>query len=94
MSQHTPGPWQADNRGRLKGRLIRTAAKLVVAHVNTTCNLEGNREANARLIAKAPEMACICEKLVNLADAKLLSEKAQIVDDARALLREIEGETA
>mgnify|MGYP001559712184 CR=1 FL=1 len=55
-AQHTPGPWRVETRGGMDGREVRVGATFVVATVNTTSNEEGNRLANARLIAAAPRM--------------------------------------
>ena len=60
MSQHTPGPWSIASRGGMNGREVRVG-ELVIATVNTTCNEQGNREANARLIAAAPEMLTLAK---------------------------------
>jgi hypothetical protein len=52
MSTHTPGPWRADNNGR-----IYTQEGLYVAAVGDAPNRSGaKRDEYARLIAAAPEL--------------------------------------
>ena len=57
--EHTPGPWRVESRGGMNGREVRADATYVVATVNTTNNTAGNRLANARLIAAAPELLTV-----------------------------------
>ena len=73
MSEHTPGPWRVETRGGMAGREVRAVATYVVATVNTTSNDEGNREANARLIAAAPELLTALREMVKAVD-ELMTE--------------------
>ena len=72
--KHTPGPWEA-RRDR-----INVVGKGVVATANNPWNDEREREANARLIAAAPELyALVEESLFHLrldARAKAYHDKA------------------
>ena len=63
-AQHTPGPWRVESRGGMEGREVRAGATYVVATVNTTGNDEGNRLANARLIAAAPELLAALQDMI------------------------------
>ena len=65
MSKHTPGPWRNDcfmvlappNVGNYKGREI--------CHTGGHDIRDGNEsEANARLIAAAPDLLAACEQLM------------------------------
>lgn len=91
----TPGPWEvhshgsnssyiADITGRdgKRSRFIRTVA-VVLRYAGQS---EG--EANARLIAAAPEMAELLERI-----ASNSVPMDEMIDDARALLAKIKGET-
>ena len=83
---YTPGPWTVQRRSGLAGREV-CAGELVVATVNTTSNTERNREANARLIAAAPELLALIERVVDN-DAIAMDSRA-LHTDARALLARI-----
>lgn len=71
MTQHTPGPWRVESRGGMAGREVRAGEALVVATVNTTSNDQGNREANARLIAAAPEMLEALQRLLSVTELNM-----------------------
>lgn len=49
MNKHTPGPWYS------KGSVIGAKPRLVIAHVSSVCE-EVDEQANARLIAAAPDL--------------------------------------
>lgn len=53
QTEHTPGPWNADDRGPNKGIVIRGANGKRIGAVWTG---NARAEANARLIAAAPAM--------------------------------------
>jgi hypothetical protein len=70
MADHTPGPWQAVE-GKTTGRMVitpnaRTKATRIVAHIGGP-----DRDANARLIAAAPELL---EALVELLGIDRMNE--------------------
>lgn len=85
MSQHTPGPWRVSiGSGRPNSVGIRDGAYRLVAEAHQlTVGAYDDLDANASLIAKAPEMydyllriGCYCP--------------VDVQDQIRALLREIE----
>lgn len=72
---HTPGPWRLDNRagGRVVAGIDDTVA-------NTRCqsDLQHQHEANARLIAAAPEILAALEQLIDdMQDGHCVCEQAK-----------------
>ena len=98
MSQHTPGPWKIfsykfDNN--YLGYAVGPETNPAIAKI-INCS-PATEKANARLIAKAPEMLDLVRRLAygsnqpfDHPDARAM-HKAGIV--ALALLREIEGDS-
>ena len=93
MSQHTPGPWTRQNKGIPTGL---SARHEVVAGRRVICRMGGLNEddyANARLIAKAPEMYRLIKlslqagRFPEMGDGYEQWKPAEV---ARTLLREIE----
>ena len=87
MTQHTPGPWTAEDIPGQPRHMFRIAD----AENCLICESESTRPdgwANARLIAKAPEMYAFIHRLV----WPWTNFDAALADEARALLREIEGD--
>ena len=96
MSQHTPGPWQVDateQRARGDERIFKVISGKpyggLIADVSAWWVDTQSAEANARLIAKAPEMAAVLRRLVG--EHGHLSVACNECREARALLKEIEG---
>lgn len=60
MTQHTPGPWVQGKEDDFKGIAITTPARgmayVAIANVPVDYTDRPEREANARLIAAAPEL--------------------------------------
>jgi hypothetical protein len=77
----TPGPWQA------RKKLVHVEGKGTVALVHNPWNNEGEREANARLIAAAPELY---EALIEIREFSALSNASASRIDA--LLAKARGE--
>jgi hypothetical protein len=66
MNAHTPGPWRIDRRGS-HNPLIETDG-LTVAEVLDDCHPDAEQqEANARLIAAAPELLAACQAAIDAA---------------------------
>lgn len=86
MSRHTPGPnWECPGKDGDAWVICAQDAqgtRRTIAHVY--------QESNARLIAKAPEMLSVLRRLTGNPYEGL--SVSRVVNDARALLREIEGE--
>lgn len=97
MSKFTPGPWSVGGRTRGGHCVFISAqnwthfAKVVVKMKGGDSDLpEGN--ANARLIAAAPEMAALLKRYLETAAIPIANVIINDIDaDARALLSRIEG---
>lgn len=67
---HTPGPWTAKvhtaSQGRVEEVAIHSSAwkQMAIVYVQEEDDLLGDGEANARLMASAPELLAACEKIV------------------------------
>lgn len=97
MSQHTPGPWIYSSGMVWAG----DGEEIPIAYMDreTPHTKPVERDANARLIAKAPEMLALLRaavfnpNLMTRHKGELCSGKLQCgICTAHALLREIEGE--
>ena len=94
VARHTPGPWISHDQGRTVVQ-ERANAYLVIANLPQPDH--GSREANARLIALAPEMAILLRRVVEAFDhgeesPDFIEDIARIVDDARAPLARLEAQ--
>jgi len=103
MSEHTPGPWQIESR--FVGPLVITAecrpeidksGKLEIAHVGAETFMVAN--ANARLIAAAPDLLAALEDILKVAEADLALTsnphpmREAVVNSARAAIAKARGE--
>lgn len=85
-SKHTPGPWQSDeSETYYRGYVIRNNGMVVCRLLDLGYPSHGSREANARLIAKAPEL---------LAVVRAIADGQSTGPNVRVLLAEIDGEEA
>jgi len=73
MSKHTPGPWTAHELGYEDGTWIHWSIEAhgpiaygSIAHGGDNTNGSENSEANARLIAAAPDLLDACQKMSDL----------------------------
>ena len=85
MSNHTPGPWKANFA--ISGEVYIFGGDRNFARVFDEWRDEANQEANACLIAAAPDLLEVLEKAVNrqgFTNAELI--------DARELLKKARGE--
>jgi hypothetical protein len=80
-TKHTPEPWMIAVRA---GRILIQANNQPVAGVHAM----PEQEANARLIAQAPAMRAIIERLIDMVDG---DDAYPAVVDARAILARIDG---
>lgn len=84
MSQHTPGPWKVED-----GIFVVGPDRVSIFGGASTKRSDDVCEANARLIAAAPEMF---EYLCNLARVWAMSQgENATLDILRALLAKVEG---
>ena len=92
-TQHTPGPWTNDPAdgalvdARVNGRLVAIAE---VFH----CDTDESREANARLIAAAPDLLAALEQVMGCITGDNI-ERIHLpvyLDNARAAIRKAKGD--
>jgi len=92
MTLPTPGPWLISEQNPING----VDARISATNGQAICTLfrQANGDANARLIAEAPEMLEIVREFVETAadlDSHRTCEPECHVWKARALLARIEG---
>ena len=97
MNQHTPGPWISDaTYHNYHNHVIRHNGVIIGIIPHVTTMPDDEKWANARLIARAPEMVELVRRLAygsnqpfDHPDARAMHKAGTV---ALALLREIEGE--
>jgi hypothetical protein len=97
MSKHTPGPWTADQYGGIEDARGMTVAVCVQGEQWQTADggidvEEFPYEANARLMAAAPELL---EALKELYNASLVMEQPRFykaLAEAKKVIAKIEGD--
>jgi hypothetical protein len=64
MSKYTPGPWEVRNNDTIvgpAGNVVAECCGYSVKAIDPAQQAQGGREANAQLIAAAPELAEACK---------------------------------
>lgn len=92
MSQHTPGPWVMF---RVPDAVGVTTDRSDVAHCHgfDSSRSRSEEEANARLIAKAPELLEVLEYFMPLIESEQDDgQQAPWVEKARIVMAEAKGE--
>ena len=91
MSKFTPGKWEVDGYGQAVSVFDEReeATLFIVDHVYSWADRDGEAEANARLIAAAPEMYRLAESLADLPDEQCMI--SPLIHEARRLLVRIDG---
>lgn len=88
MSKHTPGPWEADQVGQVWGKINNRDVR--VADMGSF-----NMNANARLIAAAPELLEACRHaeaiLGRIIEGKEWGAIEEYADTVRAAIAKAEG---
>jgi len=84
VSAHTPGPWEVTPRGNV------ATQSAVIAKLPTG---QPSREANARLIAAAPELLEALKRLLSAGMGRRLNvvECGEEIDRAKAAIAKAEG---
>ena len=84
--KHTPGPWNYDRSGY--SLYVNSGRELV-----TALSMDGKRletsEANARLIAAAPDLLALAERIARLPEH---GHYLALIDEARAAISKATGE--
>ena len=97
MSGHTPGPWMIGTAGPNGCRTIGTTDGLMVAVVAHSINHADQyiqAVANARLIAAAPDLLSVCQRLAAVNVFSADNDVAQIIMMARDAVEKATGEKA
>jgi hypothetical protein len=75
---HTRPPWRVDDRGVIWAQASRTDDEDVcIAHTRSFNTLGAQAEANAKLLAVAPDMAEVLARLVTLIDETWLAARVR-----------------
>lgn len=94
-TNHTPGPWtiERDPEGMIiLGPIAHAPGVIASEYVARPHGINGRKEANARLIAAAPEMKALLEVCLRRFEREPVGVTAHI-HSIRALLARIEGES-
>jgi hypothetical protein len=92
-ARHTPGPWTYPGG---TGNLIGGPDRLRVADLGGLERSPDERQANARLIAAAPDLLAACRGIIRAADSPENMKDRDLVDDIdfdgiRAAILKAEG---
>jgi hypothetical protein len=95
MSKHTPGPWEVDDDDEYRPRgysftIEAWGCGRSIAAVIQQEELDGAR-ANARLIAAAPKLFAVVERIARYCEQHSVPELQGIACDAFAVLAEVGG---
>lgn len=98
MSTHTPGPWESFKGSHRNGYLIITCPAECdnqIGRFRPFSRYELDGDANARLIAAAPELLKACKELHvwfgGMVDGLVDEECKTAVDNARTVIAKAEG---
>lgn len=93
-AKHTPGPWDVERHGVVTAmvsghrRQVALSTGDAAMHAPSEQTMEAIQEANARLIAAAPELAEALEELLDWANAPLHEQgRENALKKARAALK-------
>ena len=96
MPAHTPAPWEAQGLSVVHVEPMDNGETLttLVASCHTTAFENGEQNANARLIAAAPDMLAALESLADYAEdcANERDERPLCIDNARAAIARVTEE--
>jgi hypothetical protein len=99
MSAHTPGPWEAENNGHFWEISPKNIVSAQPYRVGDVCASDpenpnsGIQEANARLIAAAPELLEALQNILAVAGVRIDDPRIVQFDAARAAVAKATGET-
>ena len=98
--KHTPGPWSIDGPNRFGCPRITAPYKptctYLIAEASPDCPDDATMQANARLIAAAPDLLAACEALLRFAESVrpgggVLAGEHDMLRDARAAISKAGG---
>jgi hypothetical protein len=96
---HTPGPWVVEDSRKLKSKKLRQELLMVVARDGGMPGLIVNSgtvtktdEANARLIAAAPDLLDALEEIVARFDDDNIKRTVDAIQSSRAAIKKAKGE--
>lgn len=93
MAKHTPGPWRAMPDGYIQRDAVDPFGGAVVAHVRHSA--PDRQAANARLIAAAPDLLDMCERLLGFGlyygDPTAIAAGDGMLNAAKALIAKAKG---
>ncbi len=92
MTEHTPGPWKVGRYQSSQGYFIDApgAKDYFIADVHE--NDKRDAAANARLIASAPALLALAERIAAWDDVNGVPELSGAIDQARAAIAAARGE--
>lgn len=97
-TKHTPGPWHVEPDQPSHGAALCVVAEGAVIARTPECGAYGDAEqaideANARLIAAAPELAILAEAFVSYLEdnSKSPRRRAACLAEARAVLAKVQS---
>jgi len=96
-TSHTSGPWTHEGQGDITG-IENDPASGCVGKVDVACvylrTVPGKTEANARLIAAAPDLLTALEALADYVDERAGDNECRPLENARAAIAKAEGGAA
>ena len=87
-TKHTPGPWEVDSG------MVQTCDETPIAHMDRTIGngtMPVERDANARLIAAAPDLLLVLETIEASTDGLVNPLAREINRSARKAIAKAEG---
>ena len=90
--EHTPGPWKIDYLDKNGQRVVR-GEHIEICTCWHHCVIEQEMEANAHLIAAAPELLAYLEKTVAIFGGAEPENDSPRIAEARALIAKAKGES-
>ena len=96
-TNHAPGPWEYEVDAHGRGRIKCGDAWLATTWTTTTHGDNASpypAEANARLIAAAPELFEACQQLLDYVEITLAHDSSMSVNQIMQALKQVKSHTA
>lgn len=97
MTAHTPGPWTVRTYSATKGKVEEVSInssrwkEMAIVFVQEEGDLLGNGEANARLMAAAPDLLAACLSILRDLDHGCAEVVGQTVEEIEAAVAKARG---